>query len=249
MPIWTLIFCALLGVFARAEIRSTESETQLRANMEWAASADNRNRGLTIIHRWARDFRETPSFIAVGYMEPHEYVSGKRFADFIYARYGLQLILLASYEGFTVPGFDGLVVDKDLNPVANVSLKSLVRPHVNILVSRSERGFHQMEQFSKLERWIYHLVSNRSGRDDRDSALDLVAVLAPDSGRPNWLVVDIGMSDNLTGKDFKEIARLTTEVEHRQAVLMTERNAITIFDGHHEKAPLPKKCQALLRAG
>src|SRR5262245_11807278 len=65
-----------------------------------------------------------PWLTVVGLHES-EQRSANALASTIYKEFGLRTIMLSKWNGIQVPGFDGVLVDDNGRPVANLSLKEL----------------------------------------------------------------------------------------------------------------------------
>ncbi len=158
--------------------------------------------------------------LVVGTGEDHEIESVRKMSELLYGKYGLTIVLIGSWQGKTVPAYDGIVVDSQKNVVANFSLKSLKTTDWTRLRTPLRSGFEKMQRFSSYESWLRHMFNDavvdsdgnvvfRSQKSfDRfnynfEILVDLLALLDIGSARPKWILLDVISRTGFTAEDVR----------------------------------------------
>ncbi len=158
--------------------------------------------------------------LVVGVGEDHEIESVRKMSELLYGKYGLTIVLIGSWQGKTVPAYDGIVVDSQKNVVANFSLKSLKTTDWTRIKTPLRSGFEKMQRYSSHESWLRHMFNDavvdsdgnvvfRSQKSfDRfnynfEILVDLLALLEIGSNRPRWILLDIISHARFTPEDIR----------------------------------------------
>lgn len=104
----------------------------------------------------ARGFEEVPELIPVGHLAgsntiPHEVHMATLYSRVIRAEAGESLVFLPRLSGVSVPAYDGIVLDRRLLPIANVSFKWVIGGRAKSGVSRA---LSAIKRFSAREEWF-----------------------------------------------------------------------------------------------
>lgn len=194
-----------------------------------------------------------PGFAHVGEALPQEIETSRRVASFLYERFGLTLLLMTKFEGHDVPGFDGLILDRELQPVANLSLKSFVKPKFVQLLFNSKKAFSLMDNFSDAEKWARHISGHPEWQRQYSETVEPERMSTQSSGanfiklqkeivfqgalfgvgsrRPHWLVTEIKSTAYLISQDFEVLARNTRPNDGRTHLILTKDRLITLHGG------------------
>ncbi|MGE0525732.1 MAG: hypothetical protein AB7G93_20550 [Bdellovibrionales bacterium] len=122
-----------------------------------------------------------PGLLLIGNNSEEEVNSARRFAEYLFPRFGLTVVLITAYNRFNIPGFDGLIVNADRDAVANFSLKTIHGHPGAFLVDRFAEADRQMRRFSVPQGWLEYLflVATRDKETLRAGFMNEVNTLPP----------------------------------------------------------------------
>ena len=206
------------------------------------ASSHNETRGLFLY--------DTP--------EPHEINSAKKFASVLHP-HGLTILLVPRFRGVLVPGFDGIILDRNKNIVASFSLKTRSGTNLTNLEKMVTVGYQKMDKYSNPENWArLDFVQNDFKRKSNiinpisvtgnlyyrlQSRINLAAQMANlfvQPGRQNWLLID-AERENFSLEKVRELVSINTS-EKSQLLLVLNRDYILTAKDVESVAYQPRSC-------
>lgn len=99
--------------------------------------------------------------------ERHELVSSARFARMIHEANRETLVLIPEIDSRHIPGFDGVILDAEGQPVANYSVKTLMHAYrERAILDQASSAIKNAKRFSDLKEWLvatHFLVSDELG--------------------------------------------------------------------------------------
>ena len=136
-----------------------------------------------------------PGLSVVGATTPEQLSAARKFADFLHARFGLELVLAASIEGAPTPVYSGWILDADRQIVGNFKLVTRQRHHRS---STKEASFaaHKFRRYADLKNLAY-LVLERAHQVAR----------FPGGGTTGPVEIDNPLGRGRYAKYFAEIQR------------------------------------------
>lgn len=173
-----------------------------------------------------------------GAFHQHELVSSARYARYIQSEKGENLLMVPGIDHQDVPGFDGVILDSQGQPVANYSLKSIIEARSkHAVLDRADRGVEKAKRFSFIEQWLLMfrlLVKDESGaislNPDQDTkkisynrswlnrSLPIFGIESPGAPkRPTRVVIDIQTEAQLP--DERDISTMRQWVRESQGLI------------------------------
>ncbi|PWU14811.1 MAG: hypothetical protein C5B49_12655 [Bdellovibrio sp.] len=103
-----------------------------------------------------RDFGD---FIVVGKPVKLEMRDARKVAPFL-ANEGLRLVLISQFSGLHIPGYDGVILDREGSIVGNFSLKGLYDVNNDIFRRIVIKGAKKLSAYMTWEKWVTSLFGS-----------------------------------------------------------------------------------------
>lgn len=196
---------------------------------------------------------------------PFELKTAEKLASY-WSQFGYTFVLMTQVNGVDVPAFDGILLDQNLDPIANISLKSSYHPGPDGLYKTMASAMEKVKTFTHVKGWVNHLIENSEWRHTQtesftfahqrqyDSFIQLkntlqllISVLGVETGRPTWIIADIDHSDQLTKKDIQKIGLIYDMNTRHKGLILTEKGVYRLGADRmvYERT---KDCKKLLMA-
>lgn len=274
----SLIFCLMGLVFRLPSLHAERPSTQIFPIALVEATGLLESRDPSTDEQIRNSFRielikakeDSPGLINIGSSNIEELVSARRVARAIRELYGYTLVLMGEWQGMSVPGFDGLIVDRNYQVVSNFSLKTISSSREKHFRVQMALGIDGLVEFSKPERWSEFLFSYVTGKASRlgshnetifvndvekvfrfqmtlDTVTELTAILGIPSDRPNWLLMDIDESSGLKNFETYSAARYTyRRGVNPQKILVLRQGSLTSIQSGKIELEAKPSCEQLL---
>lgn len=226
-------FCLLLlsASFAEIVAKPKSSCSSLLFSLTSSEEAFNHSSTDFVVQEISDGLWVPADKMANQHVSESEMSSSINYASYLYTQQGKSMLLLADFDGFSIPSFDGVIFDSQTNAELNLQLKHLGFKSVKMAI---KKAVEKIERSTREYSYWSYLLRNHKHSEYWLRKMRYVLGLSKDKNnlRPSQIVIDLKYypSEAALRNLFHQIqAEFSsyTELIH-SVVLMTDDRIVTI---------------------